>query len=52
MKDINLIHLSQSHLNLLETCPPQFQRVYLEQLSTPLSPENRKNYPGGINFTN
>jgi hypothetical protein len=26
-----LLRLSQSHLTLLETCPPQFQKVFLEQ---------------------
>ncbi|XTZ12593.1 MAG: PD-(D/E)XK nuclease family protein [cyanobacterium endosymbiont of Rhopalodia inflata] len=50
MKDINLIHLSQSHLNLLETCPPQFQRVYLEQLNTPLSPKKQEKLSWGNQF--
>ncbi|BBA79892.1 hypothetical protein RGRSB_1465 [cyanobacterium endosymbiont of Rhopalodia gibberula] len=50
MKDISLIHLSQSHLNLLETCPPQFQRVYLEQLGTPLSPEKQEKLSWGNQF--
>lgn len=27
--------ISQGHLNLLETCPPQFQKVYLEKLIIP-----------------
>lgn len=37
-----LIHLSQAHLNLLETCPPQFQRLYLEQLGSPLSVQRQE----------
>ncbi|MBR8831650.1 MAG: hypothetical protein N5P05_001089 [Chroococcopsis gigantea SAG 12.99] len=27
--------LSQGHLNLLQSCPPQFQRIHLQQLSSP-----------------
>ncbi|XLQ11983.1 MAG: PD-(D/E)XK nuclease family protein [cyanobacterium endosymbiont of Epithemia adnata isolate EadnSB Bon19] len=50
MKDISLIHISQSHLNLLETCPPQFQRVYIEQLVTPLSPEKQEKLFWGNQF--
>jgi len=30
-------HLSQNHLNLLETCPPQFQKSYVQQLKSPLN---------------
>ncbi len=29
-----LFRLSQGHLNLLQTCPPQFQKIYLEQLTS------------------
>ncbi|WP_267383915.1 PD-(D/E)XK nuclease family protein [Cyanobacterium sp. uoEpiScrs1] len=50
MNNISLIHLSQSHLNLLDTCPPQFQRVYLEQLGTPLSPEKQEKLSWGNQF--
>lgn len=50
MKDISLIHLSQSHLNLLETCPPQFQRLYLEQLGTPLTQEKLDKLSWGSQF--
>lgn len=45
-----LIHLSQAHLNLLETCPPQFQRIYLEQLSSPLSPAQQEKLNWGSQF--
>ncbi|MFM7904813.1 MAG: PD-(D/E)XK nuclease family protein, partial [Microcystis sp.] len=34
----NIYRLAQVHLNLLETCPPRFQKVYLEQLNTPADP--------------
>ncbi|MGK7945066.1 MAG: PD-(D/E)XK nuclease family protein [Microcystaceae cyanobacterium] len=37
MKAPSLIRLSQSHLNLLEICPPMFQKQYLENLETPLN---------------
>lgn len=30
-------HLSQNHLNTLETCPPLFQRIYLQQLKSPFN---------------
>lgn len=45
-----LLHLSQAHLNLLETCPPQFQRIYLEQLASPLSPEQQEKLNWGNQF--
>lgn len=50
MQDISLIHISQSHLNLLETCPPQFQHIYLEQLGSPLSLEKREKLSWGSQF--
>jgi hypothetical protein len=46
----NLLHLSQAHLNLLETCPPQFQRIYLDQLASPLSPEQQEKLNWGNQF--
>lgn len=45
-----LIRLSQGQLNLLETCPPQFQRIYLEQLATPVSPEQHQKLSWGSQF--
>ncbi|MBL1210703.1 PD-(D/E)XK nuclease family protein [Geminocystis sp. GBBB08] len=30
-------HLSQKHLNTLETCPPLFQKLYLQQLKSPFN---------------
>lgn len=45
-----MIHLSQGHLNLLETCPPQFQRVYLQDLANPLTPEKQENLMWGGRF--
>ncbi|HAC65860.1 MAG TPA: PD-(D/E)XK nuclease family protein [Cyanothece sp. UBA12306] len=50
MNDHLLIRLSQSHLNLLETCPPQFKRIYLEQLGSPLSPEQQEKLTWGSQF--
>ena len=46
----SLIRLSQSHLNILEICPPQFQRLYLEQLGSPMSPEIQDNLAWGSQF--
>lgn len=50
MKNDVLYHLSQGQLNLLETCPPQFQRIYLEQLSSPISPEQQEKLAWGKRF--
>ncbi|MDJ0732083.1 MAG: PD-(D/E)XK nuclease family protein [Crocosphaera sp.] len=46
----SLIRLSQAQLNLLEVCPPQFQRVYLDQLSLPISPDVQENLLWGNQF--
>ncbi len=46
----SLIRLSQAQLNLLEVCPPQFQRVSLEQLSLPISPDVQENLLWGNQF--
>jgi hypothetical protein len=46
----HLLRLSQGHLNLLEICPPQFQRIYLEQLASPLSPEQQEKLTWGNQF--
>lgn len=45
-----LMHLSQAHLNLLETCPSQFQRIYLAQLASPLTPEQQDKLNWGNQF--
>ncbi len=50
MNDKPLIRLSQSQLNLLESCPPQFQRLYLEQLGMPMSPEQQERLSWGSQF--
>ncbi|MDJ0662795.1 MAG: PD-(D/E)XK nuclease family protein [Crocosphaera sp.] len=46
----NVIRLSQAQLNLLERCPPQFQRVYLDQLASPISPEVQESLLWGNQF--
>ncbi|PSF35672.1 PD-(D/E)XK nuclease family protein [Aphanothece hegewaldii CCALA 016] len=45
-----LIRLSQGQLNLLETCPVQFQRIYFEQLNTPSSPSQQEKQTWGSQF--
>jgi len=50
MESSSVIRLSQTHLNLLQTCPPQFQRVYLEQLTTPMSPQQQERMTWGSQF--
>lgn len=45
-----LIRLSQSQLNLLETCPLMFQRLYLEDLGTPPSPDIQESLSWGSRF--
>jgi hypothetical protein len=44
------MRLSQSHLNLLETCPRKFQYLYLDQVGTPLSPEQQDYLDTGSRF--
>ncbi|MGF1541152.1 MAG: PD-(D/E)XK nuclease family protein [Pleurocapsa sp.] len=46
----NLIHLSQAHLNLLEICPPRFQQVYLNGLSSLPHPEQQESIAWGSRF--
>ncbi len=46
----DLIHLSQSHLNLLETCPPKFQQVYLDRLASLPDPEQQESLDWGSRF--
>jgi hypothetical protein len=45
-----LIRLSQSHLTLLETCPPQFQKVFLEQMGSPPNPQQQDALAWGNRF--
>ncbi|MDJ0508118.1 MAG: PD-(D/E)XK nuclease family protein [Crocosphaera sp.] len=45
-----LIRLSQAQLNILAVCPPQFQRLYLEQLGSPISPDIQANVLWGNQF--
>lgn len=49
-QETDLIRLSQVHLNLLETCPPLFQRQYLEQLDPPLDPQQMEKGLWGSQF--
>ncbi|MGL5035946.1 MAG: PD-(D/E)XK nuclease family protein [Microcystaceae cyanobacterium] len=44
------IRLSQGHLQLLELCPPQFQRRYLEQKYETPNPQQQKNLDWGDRF--
>lgn len=50
MSDPNLIRLSQGHLNLLTTCPPKFQQVYLECLGSLPAPEQQDKMEWGSRF--
>jgi ATP-dependent exoDNAse (exonuclease V) beta subunit len=45
-----MLHLSQSHLNLLETCPPKFQQVYLERLASLPDPQQQESLAWGSRF--
>jgi len=45
-----LIRLSQTYLNHLETCPRKFQLIYLEQLSSPISPDQEEKLAWGKQF--
>ena len=42
--------LSQGQLKLLETCPRKFQHIYIEQLGTPVSPEQQERLAWGSRF--
>lgn len=46
----SLFRLSQAHLNLLEICPPQFQKIYLEQLILPTNPNQEEKKEWGNLF--
>jgi hypothetical protein len=45
-----LLRLSQGQLNLLETCPRQFQHTYLEQLHSPSESEHEERLTLGSRF--
>lgn len=44
------MRLSQGQLNLLAACPRRFQHVYLDQLASPVSPEQQENMMWGNRF--
>lgn len=46
----DLIRLSQGHLNLLSICPPKFQQVYFDGLSSMSKPEHKENMQWGSQF--
>lgn len=45
-----MFYLSQAHLQKFQTCPPNFQQAYLEQLGTPLNPEHQQKQEWGVRF--
>ena len=45
-----LIRISQGQLNVLERCPRKFQNTYLEQLYSPIDPEQEKRQILGSRF--
>ena len=45
-----MFHLSQTHLNLLQTCPPKFQQSYLEQASSLPNLETESKQTWGSRF--
>ncbi len=45
-----LMRLSQGHLNLLETCPPKFQQIYLDNLPSFAPPELEEKLNWGSHF--
>jgi len=47
---IKQLRLSQSHLNYLENCPRQFQRIYLENLAPPEGSEQLDRQSWGSKF--
>jgi hypothetical protein len=49
-KKDSLIRLSQTQLNLLETCPPRFEQIFLDQLGNPLDPQQREKGEWGSRF--
>lgn len=47
---MTIARLSQGHLNLLETCPRKFQHLYLDQLASPIDPEQQERLAWGNQF--
>ncbi|MGL5083598.1 MAG: PD-(D/E)XK nuclease family protein [Microcoleaceae cyanobacterium] len=47
---MTLLRISQQQLNLLATCPRKFQQTYLEQLTSPLPPEEEARLNWGSQF--
>lgn len=45
-----LVHLSQTQLNLLETCPPLFQQLFLDELRPPIDPDQADRSDWGSRF--
>ncbi len=45
-----LTPISQGQLNLLDTCPRKFQHIYVDQLGTPVSPEQQERLIWGSRF--
>jgi hypothetical protein len=47
---MSLIRLSQSHLNLLNTCPRKFQHIFCDRLAAPIHPEQQESMEWGSHF--
>lgn len=45
-----MFYLSQAHLQKFQRCPPSFQQAYLEQLGTPLDPQQQQKQEWGVRF--
>lgn len=50
MTENSLTRISQGQLNLLATCPPMFEKTYLQQLKLPTTPEAESNQNWGSRF--
>ena len=50
MFESGLLNLSQSHLNLLDLCPPKFQQVYLDRLGSIPDPKQQETMEWGSRF--
>ena len=44
------LRISQGHLNLLETCFRKYQHLYLDQLGSPVEPEQQESLTWGTQF--
>jgi PD-(D/E)XK nuclease superfamily len=44
------IRLSQRHIDVLETCPRQFQQIFLDRREPPLSPQQQESMAVGSRF--